>query len=52
MSIEHVGEIHLLLTDVIVPTMKSTEVYKKVREFHPLIRVLYMSGYTENVSIS
>ncbi len=41
--------IHLLLTDVIMPTMKGTEVYRKVCEFHPHIRVLYMSGYTENV---
>lgn len=41
--------IHLLLTDVIMPKMKGTEVYKKVSEYHPESRVLYMSGYTENV---
>ncbi len=41
--------IHLLLTDVIMPKMKGAEVYKKVSEFHPESRVLYMSGYTENV---
>jgi PAS domain S-box-containing protein len=45
----HPEPIDLLLTDVIMPTMKGTEVFKKVSEFHPLIRVLYMSGYTENV---
>ncbi|EKD40480.1 MAG: hypothetical protein ACD_75C00039G0002, partial [uncultured bacterium] len=46
---QHTGPIHLLLTDVIMPMMKGTEVFNKVAEFHPRIRVLYMSGYTENV---
>ena len=41
--------IHLLLTDVVMPGMKGTEVYQKVAEAHPGIKVLYMSGYTENV---
>lgn len=45
----HPDPIQLLLTDVIMPTMKGTEVYRKVCEFQPQIRVLYMSGYTENV---
>ena len=41
--------IHLLLTDVIMPKMKGTEVFRKVIDFHPDVRVLYMSGYTANV---
>jgi two-component system, cell cycle sensor histidine kinase and response regulator CckA len=41
--------IHLLLTDVVMPKMKGSEVFKKVAEHHPETRVLYMSGYTENV---
>jgi PAS domain S-box-containing protein len=41
--------IHILLTDVIMPKMKGTEVFRKVSEYHPGINVLYMSGYTENV---
>ncbi|MDP3480895.1 MAG: ATP-binding protein, partial [Desulfoprunum sp.] len=45
----HPEPIQLLLTDVIMPTMKGTEVYKKVSEYHPQVRVLYMSGYTANV---
>ncbi len=45
----HPQPIHLLLTDVIMPTMKGNEVYDKVAEFHPQIRVLYMSGYSDNV---
>ena len=45
----HSESIQLLLADVIMPIMKVTEVYKQVCEFHPQVRVLYMSGYTENV---
>ena len=45
----HKEPIQLLLTDVIMPTMKGTEVYEKVCKFHPQVRVLYMSGYTANV---
>ena len=45
----HSESIQLLIADVIMPIMKGTEVYRKVAEFHPQVRVLYMSGYTENV---
>ncbi len=45
----HEGPIHILLTDVVMPEMKGPEVYEGVRRWHPEIRVLYMSGYTENV---
>ena len=41
----HAEEIHLLLTDVIMPNMKGPEVYRRVLELHPETRVLYMSGY-------
>ncbi|MFP4667567.1 MAG: ATP-binding protein [Desulfobacterales bacterium] len=40
------GEIHLILTDVIMPEMKGPEVYREISRFHPQIKVLYMSGYT------
>jgi len=41
--------IHLLITDVVMPGMKGPEVYREVARSHPEVRVLYMSGYTENV---
>ncbi len=45
----HDGVIDLLLTDVVMPEMNGKELYVKVLEKHPEMRVLYMSGYTDNV---
>jgi two-component system, cell cycle sensor histidine kinase and response regulator CckA len=49
MAEAHQGEIHLMLTDVIMPGMNGKEVYAKARHIHPGLRVLFMSGYTTNV---
>jgi len=45
------GTIHLLLTDVIMPEMNGRELYQKVAAIHPTTKVLYMSGYTDNVIV-
>ncbi len=42
-------EIHMLLTDVIMPGMSGRELANEVSLKRPGIRVLFMSGYTDNV---
>lgn len=41
-------KIHLLLTDVIMPHMNGPELYKQLVIIRPDLKVLFMSGYTDN----
>jgi hypothetical protein len=45
-------QIHLLLTDVIMPHMLGTELAAKMQELRPAARVLYMSGYAQPILAS
>jgi len=38
--------VDLVVTDVMMPGMKGTELWKKVRSLRPGVKVLFMSGYT------
>jgi PAS domain S-box-containing protein len=42
---EHAGEIHMLLTDVIMPDMDGHELLQLLGEVRPRIKCLFMSGY-------
>lgn len=47
---QHAEPIHLLLTDVILPGgMSGRDIAQVVTSLYPGIKVLYMSGYTDNV---
>jgi len=48
MAYEYAGPIDLLLTDIVMPQMSGFELAKSVCEMRPEIKVLYMSGYTDN----
>ena len=48
----HPGEIHLLVTDVVMPHMLGKEVAEKIRAIKPGIEVLFMSGYARPVLAS
>jgi nitrogen-specific signal transduction histidine kinase/CheY-like chemotaxis protein len=48
----HDGEIHLLVTDVVMPHMLGKEVADRIKAIKPEIEVLYMSGYARPVLAS
>jgi signal transduction histidine kinase len=43
----HPGPLHLLLTDVVMPTINGWELAQRLSAVRPRTRVLYMTGYTE-----
>jgi two-component system cell cycle sensor histidine kinase/response regulator CckA len=48
---EHEGPIHLLMTDVVLPGMNGREVAQRLTAARAGIRVLYLSGYTDEVIV-
>ena len=45
----HEGSINLLLTDVVMPEMNGKDLFFNLRKAYPKMKVIYMSGYTENI---
>ncbi len=47
----HDGQIDLLLTDVVMPLQSGPELSARLTAAHPGLRVVYMSGYTDNLAV-
>lgn len=43
------GEIHMLLTDVIMPEMTGKDLAKSMLVLNPALKILFMSGYTADI---
>jgi two-component system cell cycle sensor histidine kinase/response regulator CckA len=46
---QHTQEIHVLMTDVIMPGMNGRELSERLLITHPNLKILFSSGYTANV---
>jgi len=44
----HGGPLHLLVTDVVMPGMRGTELASRLGSLHPQLRVLHISGYADD----
>lgn len=46
---EKKGEIDLIITDVVMPNLSGDKLAIRIRELYPHIKILYMSGYADNI---
>ncbi|MBN1297539.1 PAS domain S-box protein [bacterium] len=48
-TMQEISDLHLLITDVVMPKMNGRELAEALLKEHPQLKVLFMSGYTADV---
>jgi CheY-like chemotaxis protein len=48
---EHPGDIHLVVTDVVMPEMSGRELWQRIHALRPRTKCLFMSGYTADAIV-
>ncbi|MDQ2938789.1 MAG: PAS domain S-box protein, partial [Acidobacteriota bacterium] len=51
LAAQHDSEIHLMITDVVMPQMSGRELADRLADIRPRLKVLYMSGYTDDAIV-
>ncbi len=49
LTTNHTGDIHMLITDVVMPEMNGRDLANHLQSIYADLKVLFMSGYTANV---
>ena len=49
MAMQHPHDIHLMVTDVVMPRMSGRELADRLALLRPAMKRLFMSGYTDHV---
>jgi len=45
------GEIHIVLTDMVMPAMTGRELANRLAQIQAEVKVIFMSGYTDDVLV-
>jgi len=48
---QHQGQIHLLMTDVVMPRMGGRQVAERLTQAQPALKLLFVSGYTDDAVV-
>ncbi len=49
---KHEGMIELMITDVVMPKMSGRETVRRLQPLYPQMKIIYMSGYTDNAIVN